>query len=33
MAYLHTALTPDLDISDLIYFTYPSNVTMQVTED
>ena len=33
MAYLHTALTPDLDISDLIYFTYPSDVTMQVIED
>ena len=33
MAYLYTTLTPDLDISDLIYFTSPSDVTMQVIED
>ena len=33
MAYLHTAIIPDLDITDLVCFAYPSDVTMQVTED
>ena len=33
MAYLHTAITPNLDITDLVCFTYPSDVTMHVTEE
>ena len=33
MAYLHTAITPDLDITDLVCFAYPSDVTMHATEE
>ena len=33
MAYLHTSIALDLDITDLVCFAYPSDVTMQVTED
>ena len=33
MAYLHTAITPDLDIPDTMCFAYPSDVMMQVNDD
>ena len=33
MAFLHTAITPDLDTPDLVCFTYPSDITMQVDDD
>ena len=33
MTYLHTAITPNLDIIDLVCFAYPSDITMHVTEE
>ena len=33
MAFLHIAITPDLDTPDLVCFTYPSDITIQVDDD
>ena len=33
MTLLHTAVTPDLDIADLVCFAYPCDVTMQVNDE
>ena len=33
MAFLHTVVTSDLDTPDLVCFTYPSDITMQVDDD
>ena len=33
MAFLHTVVTPDLDIVDLVCFAYPCDVMIQVVDE